>query len=501
MKKENIDMLKKNLDGNIAMMSSLFKDVDILITRRFQNNLDSGLDFCIYYTDGIVNSMLINDHIIKPLLFSNRISPDENLFDDVKNNFLIANEVSETTEVKDIIEAVTYGDTILFIEGFAKAIIVSTKNFNLRAVSEPESEKVLVGPREGFTEGILTNLCMIRRRVRTEKLKMVYKTMGQQSATSVCVCYIDGIVNPEILDELNRRLESIDMDGILDSNYISEHIAESSPFAFPTCGFTERPDVVTARLLEGRIAIFVDGTPMVLTVPFLFLENIQINEDYYRNSIYGTFSRSLRIIGFILSILTPAIYVAIVAYHHEILPVALMINITIERMSVPLPASLECFIIHMCFDLLREASVRMPSQVGQALSIVGALVIGQAAVEAQLVAAPMIIIVAFTGITALTIPKLWMPGLICRYFLLLLASMFGLYGMLMGISIIFTHILSLNTMGVPYILLPKNLKMQSVKDTFFRAKWPKMIKRYTPLSRNSIRSSSKKVEFKKVDRT
>lgn len=492
--------LDASLDQNIAVMDALFQDVDITIKRRFQNCLDDGLEFCIYYTDGIVNSMLINEHIIKPLLYSNQITPDKQLLDSVKDSFVMANEVKESTDLTEIIEAVTYGDTILFAEGFDKALVISSKSFMLRSISEPETEKVLEGPREGFTEGILMNLCMVRRRIRSHQLKMTYRSMGEQSATTVCVCYIDGIVNPKILSELLRRLDRIDMDCVLDSNYISEQITEASFMSFPTCGKTERPDIVTARLLEGRIAVFVDGTPMVLTLPYLFLENFQSNEDYYVNNIYGTFSRLIRIFGFVLAIIIPATYVAIVAYHHEIMPISLMINITYERLNVPLPASIECFIMLICFDVLREAGIRMPSQVGQALSIVGALVIGQAGVEANLVAAPMIIIVALTGITGLTAPRLWAPSLFCRYFLLLMASSFGLYGMLVGISIILTHLFNLNTLGVSYTLMPRNLQFQNVKDTFFRARWSNMLTRYLPLSQNHIRSNPKPLTVKKGKR-
>lgn len=484
-------LLQPGLEENIGIMDHLFKNVDILIKRSFKNSNNPSLRFCIYYTDGIVDSMMINDHIIRPLLFNEQMAPGLNLFEQIKDSFVMANDVKESHDMKEIVEAVTYGDTILFIEGFAKVLIISSKNFMLRAISEPEGEKVIVGPRDGFTEGILMNLCMIRRRIRSENLKMVYKTMGRQSSTAVCVCYIEGIVNKEILDELYSRLDKIDMDCILDSNYISEYITEKSAFSYPTAGHTERPDIVTSQLLEGRIAIFVDGTPMVLTVPYLFIESLQINEDYYRDSAYGSFTRLLRILGYVLSVIIPGVYVAVVAYHHEILPISLMINISAERRGVPLPASVECFVMLICFDILREAGIRMPSQVGQALSIVGALVIGQAAVEAKLVAAPMIIVVALTGITALTVPKLFMPGVIGRYFILLLSAMFGLYGTLVGMVIMVTDLLNLKTMGVPYIMFPKNLSKQTIKDSFVRSKIPDMLTRYSPLSNNRVRAKRK----------
>jgi spore germination protein KA len=308
------------------------------------------------------------------------------------------------------------------------------------------------------------------------------------------VCYLENIVNRKLLRELYRRLDTIDIDGILDSNYISEHIAERSVLGFITCGYTERPDIVVAKLLEGRIAVVVDGTPQVLTLPYLFIENFQSNEDYYLDYLYASFSRMLRIISFLLTVTVPAIYVAIESFHHEILPTALMIGITNERQSVPLTAALEAIVMLLVFDFLREAGIRMPSSVGQALSVVGGLVIGQAAVEAKLVASPMIIVVAFTGITCLLIPKMTVSSLIGRYGCLLLAAGFGIVGVAVGLSILAIHILNLQSFGVPSLLPVDQLQYQDVKDLFTRAPWPKMLTRIAPLSDNRIRSRPKPID-------
>ena len=295
------------------------------------------------------------------------------------------------------------------------------------------------------------------------------------------------MVNKNILKELYRRLEGIDIDGVLDPNYLEEFIGEQSAFGFNSLGATERPDVVVAKLLEGRIAILVDGSPVALTAPYLFVENFQSNEDYYMPPVYASFSRIIRIICFILTISVPAIYISIVAYHHEILPSAFMISLAKSRARVPLPAALECFIMLIMFDILRETGIRMPNHIGQAMSIVGALVIGQAAVEAHLVAAPMVIVVAFTGITNLMSSRLTAATLVSRYFCLILASMMGLTGLMVGISSVLIHVLSMETLGIPSILPVKRLEYQEVKDTFIRAPWPNMLKRIWPLSGNITR--------------
>lgn len=483
--------LSSSLDDNIRLFQSLFEHVDIMLSRRFQNHLNPDLEFCIFFSDGVVDSAMINEHVIKPLLWSSQMEPGKKLFSEVRDQFVMMNDVKESTDVKQIVESITYGDTLLLVQGSDRALILSSKNFTLRSPSEPESEKVLEGPREGFTEGIMVNLSMLRRRMRTNELKLRFHTVGTRSSTSVCICYMDTIVNKNILKELYRRLDNINIDAILDSNYITEHISESSVLGFCTTGITERPDVVASKLMEGRIAIIVDGTPMVITLPFLFIEYFQSNEDYYINHFYATFTRLLRLAGFFLTITIPAAYVAIVAFHHEILPASLMVSFTNERQSVPLSAALECFTMLIVFDILRETGVRTPSQIGQALSIVGALVIGQSAVEAKLVAAPMIIIVALTGITNLLTPRLASATLVIRYMCLAFCSCFGLTGLVVGLSIVLIHIFNLQSFGVPSLTPTERLSYQEVKDTFFRAAWPKMLTRIAPLSGNRTRSKPK----------
>lgn len=235
--------------------------------------------------------------------------------------------------------------------------------------------------------------------------------------------------------------------------------------------------MVAAKLLEGRIAIFLDGTPVVLTVPYLFIENFQSSEDYYMNFFYTSFSRMLRILGFFMTITVPGFYIAIVAFHHEMLPTPLLINIASERTGVPLPAAAEAFIMLIVFDILRETGVRMPSNIGQALSIVGALVIGQAAVEARLVAAPMIIIVGITGITGLLVPRMNAPIIFVRIFILIGSSIFGLFGMMLTLCALFIHMLNLDSFGVSQLTPSGRLQFQEIKDIVIRAPWWTMIQR------------------------
>ena len=256
---------------------------------------------------------------------------------------------------------------------------------------------------------------------------------------------------------------------------------------FRTAGYTERPDVVAGKLLEGRIAVFVDGSPVVLTVPYLFIENFQSNEDYYLSYYYTSFSRILRIVSFFLTITVPALYIAVVAYHQEMLPTPLMVNIAVESHNVPLPAALEAFVLLIMFDILRETGVRMPLGVGQALSIVGALVVGSAAVEADLVSATMIIVTAISGITSLLVPRMSSAVVLLRFVLLLLASGFGFFGLTMGLSALLVHMLHIESFGVLQLTPDRELRFQRVKDTAIRAPWWLMKTRPGAITENSIR--------------
>lgn len=481
--------LKPTISENRAILDQLFQDVDIMLHREFCNAEDQSLKFCVYFSDGVSNSMMLGEHVIKPLILAKNLPhPPTQLYEAVRDHVELTGEIAETQEIEEIIAAITYGDTLLLVEGSDKGLIINNKGFALRGIAEPEGEKVLLGPREGFTEGIMTNLSMLRRRLRTHQLKLKMDTLGRESKTGICIAYLDDIVNKKILGELERRLKTIDIDAILDAGYISEYIAERSALGFHTIGSTERPDVVAGKLLEGRIAIFTDGSPVVLTLPYLFVENFHSSEDYYMGNLYASYNRLLRLVSFFVTIFVPAAFVAVMAFHHELLPTGLMLAFTNARQNVPLPTAIECFLLLMFFDFLREAGVRTPGYVGQAVGFVGGIVIGQAAVEASLIAAPVVIVVALTGITIIVVPRLTMASLVARYGLLLAASLLGLTGLAIAAGIMFVHIFSLQSFGVPSVMPTGRLSAQEVNDTFIRTPWPKILTRLPPLSANRVRA-------------
>lgn len=487
------EFLFNDLEQNCRYLRQLFADNDTIVCREICNAHNSDLEYRLFYSEGMIDEIQLNDNAICPLIQSPEKlgrEPAKVLIEKV----ITLSSVTICTKWDELINSLSYGEAILFLPHGSKALILDVKDFKTRNISEPDSEKILQGPREGFNESLCMNLTLLRRKLRTNDLKLRYRTFGRRTQTRACICYMDSLVNKRVLKELESRLDTIDIDGVFDTNYLTELIRDSSLSPFRTTGYTERPDVAAAKLLEGRIAIFLDGTPAVLTVPYLFIENFQSSEDYYLNYFYTSFSRMLRILGFLLTVMVPGFYVAVVAFHHEMLPTPLLINIASERQGVPLPAAAEAFIMLIVFDILRETGLRMPSNIGQALSIVGALVIGQAAVEAKLVAAPMIIIVGLTGITALLVPKMNSPIVFVRLFILTASSILGLFGMMLAFSTLIIHMLNLDSFGVSQLTPTGQLKFQDIKDKPFRAPMWKMVTRPYALTQNTIRLNTNKKE-------
>ena len=299
-------------------------------------------------------------------------------------------------------------------------------------------------------------------------------TLGQVSKTRVCIISLDGISDPKVVAEAERRLKQIKIDGVLDANYIREIIRDGKFSPFKTMGETERPDVVAAKLLEGRVAVMIDGCPSVLTMPFMFIENFQSTDDYYVNYYFSSFSRLLRIAAYFFAIIIPPVYVTLITTHYEFIPMPLLLAISASRQGVPFPSVIETILLLFSFQALREAGSRSPVDLGTALSIVGALVLGQSAVEARFITAPVVIIVAFAGITVLIIPKLQGSIIIAQVMLTILGSMLGMFGVVWGILLIVLHISTLESFGVPCI--SGFTSGASFEDLFIRTPWNKMKK-------------------------
>lgn len=483
--------LSGNFDADIALLKSDFKNDDMLVERYIENQNNPSIRFCLIFFDGMINKRVLDSDLIRPLTEYDFRPSGETVIDIVAKRVTLSDSVTKTGDINELIESLVYGDTLLVADGCDKALILNSKGWTTRSIIEPENEKILRGPREGFIESLAANLSMLRRRIRTSDLKMNFMTFGTRTKTKACICYIDSLVNKNALAELQKRLNSFTIDSALDVNYISEFIEDSHYSPIETIGSTERPDIVAAKLLEGRIAIFLDGTPVVLTCPYLFIENFQSNEDYYINHYFATFGRFLRIIAFFLSTGTPAIYLALTTFHHEMLPSTLMMSIAMEREGVPFPTVIEAIGLLIVFEMLRETGTRMPNSIGQALSIAGALVIGQAAVDARIVSAPMIVIIGLAAITGLMIPRLKGFVIWMRFVLLLMVSIIGLYGYMICMIGVLVYLMNMTSLGIPIIRPNVSWRLKYHKDTLIRAPWPNLTDRPDRLSSDKVRLSRK----------
>ncbi|TFE26271.1 spore germination protein [Cohnella luojiensis] len=339
-----------------------------------------------------------------------------------------------------------------------------------RNIAEPDTEASIRGPREGFVEAITWNSALIRKRLKDEHLVFESLVIGSKTRTRVYLTYLNNVASVQVVDEFRRRLLSIQTDSILESAYIEEWIQDTTLSPFPQLISTERPDSIVAKLLEGQIAVMTDGTPMVLVGPITFFQLFSSPEDYYQRADIATLSRWLRMFAFLLSIFTPALYIAVVSYHQELLPTNLLISLAAQREEVPFPAFIEAFIMTVTFEILREAGLRMPRIAGQSISIVGALVLGQAAVEAGLVSAAMVIVVSLTAISNFVSPNysFGIAQRIIQFSFMLLSGLMGLFGLMCGVFFLLIHLVSIRSFGVKYFTPFAPVVLADWKDTMVR---------------------------------
>lgn len=487
--------LVKNLEENILLFKNIFANDETLIIRRFQSKYLQAARCCIIYLSGMADNNMINENIIHPILDNNlsEYITGDNLLEELHYKVIASNNISADGYFDSIIHSLVSGNTIFLLDGYDEALVIDAKGWEARPITEPESARVVRGPREGFTESLEMNLTMLRRKIKNPDLKLKFKEIGVRTHTKTCICYIEGLAWKGILEELEQRLDKIDIDAILDSGYIQELIKDAPFSPYETVGSSERPDIIAAKLLEGRIALFVDGSPFVLTVPFIALEYAQSNEDYYNNFIISSINRLFRSITASIANGIPAFFLAIVTFHQEMLPTPLLLSISASREGVPLPTFVSLLVMLLIFDILREVGIRMPAPIGQAVNIVGTLVLGQAAVEARLVSAPVVIITALSGIMTLLNMNLAGPAILQRTFFLLGAAFLGLYGLLLCYILNYLHMMGIRSFGVPYMLNSASLRNHNVQDALIRAPWWTMTLRPKIIgARNLVRQSSNK---------
>ncbi|HDR6271309.1 TPA: spore germination protein [Bacillus cereus] len=441
-------------------------------------------ELAIVYLDTIVEKEAIQDHIIKPLLQKTCISftqPIEELMNTVE-----ISDVKVISSYNEVINGLVNGKTILLVDGCNYCIVADTSDWKDRSFAPPQSQRVLKGPQIGFTELAKNNISLIKRSLKNSNLVIEEQTIGKETNTSVSIVYLVDRVDKEILKELKKRIDDIELEAILDSSYIEESISKVQKTTFPTVLVTERPDVTVAHILEGKIGIVCDGSSNILIVPALFIQFLQSPEDYYEKPLLE-WTRLLRIFSFIISIYLIPLYVAFTLFHQEMIPSELLINLAAQRQVVPLPVVVEVLVFMLVFQIVLEGSIRLPTGITLAFSIIGTIIFGQSASQAGLVQLATLVVVSITYILNFAVPVQPLANSVktIRYIFLFLADIYGFYGIMLGTIGLIIHLCSLKSFGVPYLSPITPMKTVDLKDTFIRMSLDKIVnnpKKYSKVS-------------------
>ena len=471
--------INSDLNTNIKTIDYLFEDCMDLVRREI--NICKDGKFRIYgaYVDGLINREILEDHLLGNVFEYKNLNGDileeqgVNAIKLIMQHFSATFDVKEVQTMDDMVRAILSGDTAIFVEGCATGIVIATKGWPARGVGEPSTEKIVRGPRDGFTETIRFNTVLVRRRIRDTKLKIKMVSVGTRSRTDIAIMYMDDIVKPELVQEVESRMNKYVIDAIFDSGYIEQLIEDSWKSPFPQTQATERPDKFASSLLEGKVGIIVDNSPFAIIVPATLNAYYQASEDYYQRWHIMTFVRILRYLVSFLSFTLPGLYVATLNFQPQMLPTAFAISIAASREAVTFSTVMEIIVTELIFELFREAGIRAPGAIGHVIGLVGGIVIGQAAVDANIISPMIVIICASTAICTFAIPDYSLTAAfrLIRYGVIALSAIFGLYGFLIAMLIILIHLSSLESFGTPY-LAPYNISDQNrfsdLKDTFLR---------------------------------
>jgi len=468
--------LSPRLEENIQQVKHILGSPHDLVIREFA--IAHSPHVCtLVCIDGLVDTELLNDKVMKTIQLlmpaaRENVPPTgdamiEKLFQDV----LSIIEGKKACTLADVLDAILAGDTALFVDGADLAVLIDSKGWKSRSIEEPVTEGLVRGPRDGFTEDIRTNTVRVRRRIRDPHLRFDGIQVGRRSKSDLIVAYIEGIVNPAIVQTVKQRLATLDMDLIDESGYVEQWIEDNFLSPFPQLQNTERPDKVAAALMQGRVAILLDGTPFVLLAPVTFGMMLQSPEDFYERWMVGSLARMLRYLAAFLAVFSPSLYIALVTFHPGLIPSDLAFSIAATREGVPFPAAVEALMMVITMELLQEAGIRLPRPIGQTIGIVGGLVIGEAAVSAGIVSPVMVIVVAATAIASFAIPayNVAITFRIIRFVIMLAAAAFGLYGVVLSFIAICIHLANLKSVGVPYLTPFVPSLASDWKDLIFRA--------------------------------
>ncbi|MGI5891614.1 MAG: spore germination protein [Bacillota bacterium] len=479
-------MPTNQLEKIITDMQEKLGDSPDIILRRFK--VAGKIDAALFFIEGLVDKQIMAENVLEPLITAD--PHDAKDIDRLEKSVITTGNAKRENDIDKVAIAILAGIIAIFVNGSKEAILVDIIKWERKGISEPQTDVVVRGPREGFTETLRINMALLRRKVHHHDLNFEVKKIGRYSNTDIAIVYINSIVNKDVLEEVRQRLSKIDIDAVLESGYI-EQLIEDHPYSiFPTIGNTEKPDVFAAKILEGRVGILVDGTPIGLTIPMLFIESFQSPEDAYSRFYYVTKNRLVRYTAFFVSCLLPALFVAVTDYHKQFIPSKLLHTMTAGQEDTPFSTGISVLVMILTYELLREAGVRLPRPIGQTVSIVGAIVMGDAAVSAGLISAPVLIVVAAAVIASfVTVPLIGADSYLRLYFILAGWTLGG-FGLVVAVLIVMLYLSSMRTFGVPYLSPMAPLNFRELGDSFIRLPLWALIRRPQVLSLNRRRMSN-----------
>ncbi len=476
--KQSHTPLKTALTDTLDILRRTFDVSSDLVIREIAV---AGYSAAVVSIEGMIDRHMMTDAVLLPLSrMPHTYQTAADAMRDVEKTVLGFVDLLKADTIEQLSELIVSGFAAVLLDGVDYAVLGGLQAFMIRGVSEPSTEVGVRGSREGFTEAIRINISMIRRRLKTPALTFEMLTVGTESKTAVCLCYMRGRVSDRLLSDVRKRIQACPLDIVLESGYLQPFLEGQRHSLFTGVDVTERPDTLCGKVAEGRIGVLVDGTPFTLVVPYLFAEHFQSMDDYTQHPVYASFIRLIKYVAFLVSLLLPGLYVAIGTHHAEMLPSELLLTFINSARSTPFPPIAEAILIHFLFEIMREAGLRFPKSVGHAVSIVGALVIGESVVRAGLVSAPMVIVVALTSISAFVIPSLYGSIAVLRFVFIVLGGTLGLYGVMLGTLLLFSSLVSVNVDTIPITAPITPFSLKAMRDVFIRSDWRR-------LSQNSFR--------------
>lgn len=468
--------MNSSLKENINQLKKMFKNSADFTVRDMKLKSQLKLNAAVITIEGMCSKEVVTISVINPLLeYDFEYAKPEMVFELIEKTVLTSSEIVEVNSIDEVITFSTSGFAVIAVDGASKMLAIGTQGFSFRGVNEPESEVVQRGSREGFTEPLRINMTLIRRRIKSPDLVFETVTVGSTSQTQMMICYLQKRVSENILEEVRKRLASCDLKTVLASGYLTDYLEDrGAKSLFSGVGISERPDTVCGKLTEGRVAILVDGTPAVIIVPHLFVEEFQSVDDYSSRPYYAAFVRILKYISFFAAVFLPGLYTAFAQFHPEYFPTGLLIKTSEALLQTPLSVTFEVILITFLYEIMREAGLRIPKPLGHAVSIVGALVIGESAVSAGIISSSSLMVVAAAAICSYVTAALYPPIMVLRFAFVIVGGIFGLWGIVLLACILLINMCGKTSFGVPYMSSLAPFSWRRMRDVFVRDGWRKL---------------------------